>query len=117
MAFHVPNKYRVRHGRMWSEDSDGNNGCFQISLPRGQWLNVIASDGDGWEHVSVSRQDRCPTWEEMCAVKDIFWDLEDCVVQFHPPRREYVNVHPFCLHMWRPTGGWDIPMPPRIMVG
>jgi len=40
----------------------------------------------------------------------------DCVVQYHPPRSEYVNNHPFCLHLWRPAG-LDLPLPPAWMVG
>ena len=56
-----------------------------------QKLRIIASDGFGWEHVSVSRRDRCPTWEEMCQIKALFWDEDDCVIQYHPPRSEYVN--------------------------
>jgi hypothetical protein len=61
VSFHVPNKYRVRHGKLASDDDVGNNGVFEVKLPRGQTLTVVASDGLGWEHVSVSRRDRCPT--------------------------------------------------------
>lgn len=25
-------------------------------------------------------------------------------LQFHPPKSEYVNLHPFCLHMWKQVG-------------
>jgi len=117
MSFHAPNKFRIRNGVAASTDSDGNNGAFFVKLKAGQSVQVIASDGMGWEHVSVSRRDRCPTWDEMCQVKALFWDDEDCVVQFHPPRSEYINNHPFCLHLWRPTGGQQIPTPPSIMVG
>lgn len=101
---------------MGSDDSIGNNGAFFIKLKHGQNVFVIASDGMGWEHVSVSRKDRCPTWEEMCQVKAIFWDEEDCVVQYHPPRSEYVNHHKNCLHLWRPVGV-DFPRPDFLMVG
>jgi hypothetical protein len=38
------------------------------------------------------------------------------VIQYHPPESEYVNNHPNCLHLWRPTG-CALPMPPSIMVG
>ena len=31
-------------------------------------MAIIASWGGGWEHVSVSLRNRCPTWEEMCRV-------------------------------------------------
>lgn len=116
MAFNVPNKYRIRDGIGRNMDAIGNNGAFQVKLARGQVVFVIASDGAGWEHVSVSRRDRCPTWDEMCQVKDLFWGSEDCVVQYHPPHSEYVNLHPYCLHLWRQIGA-DIPVPDSILVG
>lgn len=34
-------------------------------------------------------------------VKDLFWDTEDTVVQFHPPHSEYISQHEYCLHLWR----------------
>lgn len=80
-----------------------------------QRLRVIASNGLGWEHVSGSRQDRCPTWAEMRAVKAFFWDKEDTVVQFHSPESEHVNAHPNCLHLWRPTT-FQIQNPPNYLV-
>ena len=118
MTFYVPNKFRIREGMMGSADSIGNSGAFEVKLKHGQTVFVIASDGMGWEHVSVSRRDRCPTWDEMCQVKAMFWDEDDCVAQFHPPRSEYVNNHPNCLHLWRPVdGNMQIPMPHSLLVG
>lgn len=89
-------------------------------------LIVIATDGDdgllnsGWEHVSVhgetARGIFTPTWSQMCYIKDLFWDEEDCVVQFHPPKSQYVNHHKNCLHLWRKTNeNW--PTPPKILIG
>jgi len=116
MTFRVPNAWRVRSGRMRSDDGAGNNGAFRLRLRGGKHAFALASDGEGWEHVSVSFPHRCPTWEEMCEVKRIFWSDDDCVVQFHPPRSDYVNVHPYCLHLWRPTS-LPMPTPPSWMVG
>ena len=118
MTFRVPEKFRVRTGRIASYETFGNNGAFELTLrtPGKPRLFAIASDQAGWEHVSVSRKDRCPTWDEMCAVKDLFWTEEDAVVQFHPPRSDYVNNHPFCLHLWKPAGG-SLLLPPSILVG
>jgi hypothetical protein len=65
-------------------------------------LRIIFSDGMGWDHVSVSLATRCPTWEEMCWVKDVFFDDHEVVMQLHPAKSNYVNQHPFCLHLWRP---------------
>ena len=116
MAFRVPEKFRVRDGRMGSNEQFGCNGAFDVPLKHGQRVFVIASDQLGWEHVSVSRRDRAPLWDEMCQVKALFWEEDDCVVQFHPPRSDYVNQHPNCLHLWRFVDG-SIPRPPTVLVG
>ena len=71
---------------------------------------------DGWIEQVFDACRRCPTWEEMCMVKDIFWGEEECVVQFHPPRSEYVNRHPYCLHLWKKIGE-EYETPPKEYVG
>lgn len=99
--------YRVAHplGGM----GDATNGVALIPGPR-RHLRVIFSGGDNWDHVSVSTPGQPPTWEEMCFIKDLFFESEECVVQFHPPRSVYKNQHRSCLHMWRWQGG-SFPMP------
>lgn len=121
------NQFRVRTGAYASDDSDGFNGMFSFIIEyfktngakdRDRVL-VIAGDGLGWEHVSVSLPDHpitCPRWELMCAVKEMFWGEEATVVQFHPPKSDYVNNHPGCLHLWRPLET-SLPLPPSFMVG
>lgn len=123
--FHLPEKHRWKeHPGVPSQTGDVD-GFFIIPHYR---INnyefwAMASNGLGWEHVSISIREkyskgskRCPTWEEMCWVKDQFWDKEDCVIQYHPSESEYVNCHHFCLHLWRPIDQ-DFPIPPKIMVG
>lgn len=112
---------RLIDGPFASRLEDGANGVFLVQGPCGQSLRIIASSGDhaeaeGWEHVSVSTRRRPPNWQEMCFVKDLFWEDEECVIQYHPPRSEYVNNHPYCLHLWRNTFK-SFPLPPSIMVG
>lgn len=113
--FKVPEKSRIKTGRMGSTAEYGNNGAFSFLIGKAQFF-AIASDQMGWEHVSVSTQSRCPTWEEMCKIKSMFWDESDCVVQYHPAKSEYINNHPYCLHLWRPTEQ-SLPKPPSFMVG
>lgn len=94
-------------------------GAFELMGPCGSLLRIISSEGDDtipWEHVSVSCEGRTPNWREMCFVKDLFWGEEECVVQYHPPKSDYVNHHPHCLHLWKPIG-IDLPRPPSIAVG
>jgi hypothetical protein len=118
MSFHVPEKHRVTSGFMSSDASFGNNGAFFVPLRPGQPpIKVIVSDGEGWDHVSASMPNRCPTWDEMCKLVALFWDEDDCVMQLHPPRKDWISNHPYCLHLWRPNGPQTIPLPPSWMVG
>lgn len=117
-----PEPYRTQRPGYTSQPGDPY-GWFVIPARAagcGRILHVLACDGleTGWEHVSVSiagRPDKCPSWPEMCAVKALFWSPAECVVQFHPPASEYVNVHPGCLHLWRRVGS-PFPMPPKFCV-
>ena len=112
MTFCVPEKYRIKG---LSNETFGNNGAFKIPGPHGRDLNVIASDVEGWEHVSVSTPKYIPTWLEMCFIKNLFWGDEDMVIQFHPPKSEYVNNCDTCLHLWRPIDK-EIPRPKKELV-
>jgi hypothetical protein len=89
--------------------------AFDIKV-KGQTLTVVASNGAGWDHISVSTPTRTPTWEEMCAIKDICFNDDECVVQYHPPKSQYVNNHPYCLHIWKQQGV-AMPLPPSLLVG
>tara|TARA_R100001086_G_scaffold250033_1_gene192781 strand:- start:3471 stop:3848 length:378 start_codon:yes stop_codon:yes gene_type:complete len=112
-----PEQYRVRGPK-------GGNGFFQIQRSRRTHLNIIASNGEGWEHVSVVAYKvdakeytaYTPTWAQMCFVKNLFWEPEDVVIQYHPARKDYINNHEHCLHLWRPIGQY-IPTPDPILVG
>lgn len=122
----------LRYNRPGYESSPGDT--FGVFLIRdgADLLYCIATDGDcittygddiRWEHVSITVKNRrgvqlgrCPTWEQMAKVKATFWSDDEAVMQLHPPRSDYVNHHPYCLHLWRPVGV-DIPRPLSIFVG
>lgn len=91
---------------------DGMNGWITL---RGKMFMFVASFGGGWDHVSISMRNRCPSWDEMCEIKDIFFEPEECCVEYHPAKSDYVNMHPFCLHIWRPQDV-ELPKPPKIYV-
>lgn len=134
----VPEKYRLRnHPKLGSDSSYGNNGFFVIPHHRiaNHFYNCQVSDGMGWQHVSITLSkeeifrvsrgiskkklvtvERCPTWEEMSVVKEMFWNDYETVMQLHPPKSEYVNQHPYCLHLWKPDN-IEIPLPDSLMVG
>lgn len=110
----------LESGRITGSETgdDGGRGwvlCLDRKHPN-HLAVVVWSTGGGWDHVSVSWRKRCPTWEEMCEIKKIFFHPEEICVEYHPPESEYVNQHPYCLHMWRYQQP-GMPMPPAWMVG
>ena len=126
MVFKVPesNRVAVPKSHPAYDTANGNNGYFNLvyvdkKTQRKTKLFVVASDGLGWNHVSVSivikKIKRCPTWEMMCFVKSIFWSPEDTVIQYHPPEKDYVSFHDYCLHMWE-SQNQTIPAPDSLMV-
>lgn len=101
------------------EIGDKYNGCFLLASNENaqETLRVIASsdsDDTGWDHLSVSLYNRCPTWSEMEFIKKLF--LGDVIAyQLHLPSKDHINIHPYVLHIWRP---WrkEIPLPPTSYV-
>ncbi len=95
---------------------DDAGGAFKVkSCTDGGELRIIASNGMGWDHVSVSRANRCPNWPEMEQVKRLFFRDHETAMQLHVPVSDHISVHHYCLHMWRPHEG-EIPLPPSVMV-
>jgi hypothetical protein len=112
---------RLRSGPLASRHGD-SFGAFVVRAPWGGKMAIVSSgstpdnpDGAGWEHVSASFGERMPTWREMCWVKDQFFNEDETVVQFHPAKSDYVNCHPFCLHLWKHKDGHTLP--PSLLVG
>ena len=63
-------------------------------------LTALVSRDDGKWHVSVSHPKRYPTWDEMACARERFTPDEVTMAMVLPPRREYVNVHSTCLHLF-----------------
>lgn len=111
------NRARVKVGPFGSVPEQGFNGFFEFMI-NGLPIFCIASDGHGWQHVSVSIPGSTfpPSWYQMCRVKELFWGPDEWVMQLHPPKAENINNYPGCLHLWRPTAG-AIPVPSPELVG
>lgn len=75
-------------------------------------LRVIAGleprGGKQWAHVSCSFRNELPSWEDLKAVKEIF--LGDVMAyQVLPPKAEWLNVHPYTLHLFHCLSGDPFP--------
>ena len=101
---------------------EGMNGFYKEleytnrgNIKFGKEFTFVFTWNNGWEHLSVSTQSRCPTWEEMCKFKDMFFNEEEACVEYHPKKSDYVNLHPHCLHIWRPLNE-ELPIPDKKLV-
>lgn len=100
---------------LWGTSGSETAGIYAFFFKQQGEIHVIATAGDGWDHVSVSAQHRTPTWEEMETIKRIFFRDEETAMQLHVPVKDHINCNPNVLHMWRPQRA-TIPMPPKVMV-
>ena len=115
----ILNDYRLvaeEVSQYYSNFGDAKEGAFQIPSPvDGKALRVVASSGGGWDHVSVSRAKRIPNQREMDHIYRMFFAANETAMQLFVPEAEHINIHPNCLHIWRPQNE-GIPKPPRGFV-
>jgi len=88
-------------GQEWFRSPDGLLVCFTADNLQG--------DGKTWLHVSMSRQQKIPTYDDMAKVKRIFIGPERQAVQIFPMHDRHVNIHPYCLHLWCCIEGDGLP--------
>ena len=100
---------------------DGGNGVFSLPSPRGGGaLLCIASNGDGWDHVSVSLPDRCPNWPETGACASALSSADGETTMAGPMCRPRITstIIPIACISGGPTTAGIIRAPgPRSLVG
>jgi hypothetical protein len=62
-------------------------------------VGIDDDDSDPRWHISVSCADRLPTWAELVETAHLLRPGV-CFVVGVPPRSWWMNVHPYCLHLW-----------------
>jgi len=65
-------------------------------------VEVEMNESDRWIHVSLSRPDRIPTYNDLKLVKELFIGADRKAIQILPSRSEHYNLHEFCLHLYSP---------------
>jgi hypothetical protein len=51
-------------------------------------------------HLSISCQDRYPTWEEIKDARYSLLPMGLTFAQLLPPMDQFINIHPNCFHLW-----------------
>jgi len=59
-------------------------------------------------HISMSYSDHDPSWEEIKALRAIFFPMDCDVAMMLPRQADYVNLHPHCFHLWQTPQMWGI---------
>jgi hypothetical protein len=108
---------------------DVNRGWFSVAMPPEPWYlmefpqlcfrnpdgkDVLISagvheDNSRWTHISISRQNRIPSYKDLTEVKALFAGKDRFAVQVFPPERDHVNIHPYALHLWMPLDKYPLP--------
>lgn len=59
--------------------------------------------------MSFSRRSRTPSYEDLDWVRKAFIGEDRESIQVFPPKEEYVNAHPYTLHLWHRYEGRIFP--------
>lgn len=95
----------------WRQTSDHLNAAWFM---RNDGLKVCAEveaqdDGSFWLHVSFSRPNRVPNYDDTTDVKALFVGRDRKAISVLPAASEHYNFHKFCLHMWSPLSRDPLP--------
>ncbi len=85
-----------------------NAKAFQSDI--GLTIIVSTDNTPKWgplQHVSVSKEDRYPSWDELLQIKEFFFGNKDCMMVM-PKKEDYINHHSNCFHIWECPEGWGL---------
>jgi hypothetical protein len=60
---------------------------------------IVSIDGGKW-HLSISKHNASPSYKEIKEARYKFMPNDIYVAQIFPPKEEFVNIHPYCHHLW-----------------
>jgi hypothetical protein len=59
-------------------------------------------------HVSMSYRSHDPSWDDIKAVRDVFFPDDIDVMMVLPKREDYVNIHRHTFHLWQTPTEWGL---------
>uniref|UniRef100_UPI003F49152D DUF7694 domain-containing protein n=1 Tax=Promicromonospora sp. CA-291202 TaxID=3240016 RepID=UPI003F49152D len=89
-------------GMLWTQVPTFLGKAYAADVPDGTLHAVVTHEPQGW-HVSVSFSGamlRLPTWDELKDARYRFVPDRAHMAALLPPRAEWVDIHPTCLHLW-----------------
>lgn len=93
-------------GILWTRLPDvGDMRGYEATAPDGELHAIVTHEPTGW-HLSVSFRPlrgaplRLPSWDELKDARYRFLPDRAHMAALLPPRAEWVDIHPTCLHLW-----------------
>lgn len=97
----------------WKKERSPSDGCAWSSGEGLDRLFVIGTiechDGKFWAHLSCSRIDRLPSWDDLKLMRNVFLGNTKKAVQILPPEAEHVNIYSNVLHLYHGLDGDGLP--------
>lgn len=86
----------------WSFFSPGDRGMYVI-------YSGEIHEGRRWLHVSMSRRSRLPSYEDVQRIRMAFIGDHVQTIMVWPSKDSgrYINIHPYCLHLYSCMDGED----------
>ena len=96
----------------WDLEREMSDGAWWIH--EASQMVVLSSvcredDGKPWMHVSVSRNGRIPTYEDMCFVKKHWIGEDRKAIMVFADKNHHVNINANVLHLWCCLEGDPLP--------
>ena len=70
-------------------------GIFQM----GRCRIIVSVDAGQW-HLSISTATASPSYKEIKAARYKYIPDDVLMAQLFPSQKEFVNLHPYCHHLW-----------------
>lgn len=62
---------------------------------------IIVTIDDGLWHLSISKENQSPSYEEKKRARYMFLPDNIFVGEIFPPIKYFINCHPYCHHLWQ----------------
>lgn len=65
----------------------------------GAYTIIVSKDAGNW-HLSISHPAKIPPYEVLKKARYRYLPNDVTMAQLFPPKEQFVNIHPYCLHLW-----------------
>jgi len=69
----------------------------------GECRVFVGHEAGRW-HLSIAHPRRLPTWDELKEARNSLLPDNLLMAMLLPPKADYINMHPFCFHLWEIQG-------------